>query len=205
MISDPTKTNESRGQAIDITVVKPGNDHIHKPKKAKSNNTFNKRNSFIALFVVLIAALGFLYYFHHHTKHQTVNQSISPVPEKVSKGVNFPMYYTDPKLLPAGFSLNTSSFSSGNNAAVFSVKHGTNKLVVTEQQKPTDQEIKTFYEHQMPIHTEIDTKVGVATVAALNMQNVVSLPTKDSTWLLITYPDNVTKDQLKQFLNSIHK
>jgi len=55
----------------------------------------------------------------------------------------------------------------------------------------------------MPLHTTLNTNVGVATIGALNNQSVVSLPTNTNAWLLITAPGNTNQDNLKTIIKSL--
>lgn len=137
----------------------------------------------------------------------------SPVPIAITRDVNFPIYYPDQKKLPAGYTLNAKSFSTPRRGVVlYAVDYGNgNKLVFSVQQKPSDNDIQTFYANYLPLRNHWQVSLGGAEFGARNatkdqLQSVVSLPvTNDNSWLLITSPYDVNQDQLKQVLQSLKK
>src|SRR5262249_43557189 len=100
-----------------------------------------------------------------------------------------------------------NSFKKINNQAIgYAVNYGSNqKLIFTIQVKPSDDEISDFYKDSIPLHINVDTSVGKAAIGVANNQTIVSLPTKDQSWVLIAAPTDVNQDQLKQVANSIRK
>jgi hypothetical protein len=152
-----------------------------------------------AFLIILIAGVGgFLY----------INKTKSPVPKNISKSVNFPIYYPDQKKLPSGYTLSKSSFKSPQPGAVlYSVQYDNGKkLVFSVQQKPSDSDLAAFVKNYIPIHRQVLTLVGTATVGAIGPQTVVSLPTDSNTWIIVTGPANAYgTDNLAQVLKALKK
>lgn len=174
----------------------PGSQQPTAPSAAKKRRLVRKKVlSFIAIVILVIGAvLGGWVYSHRDT---------SPIPKSIQKAVNFPIYYPDPKKLPAGYSLDINSFSTSGQAVVYQVNNGSTKLVFSLQQKPSDQALQQFYTQHIPLHTTVQTVVGTATIGAIGTQTVVSLPTAKGSWILITAPGNYDQNKLKSILMSI--
>jgi hypothetical protein len=129
-----------------------------------------------------------------------------PVPADVKQAVNFPVYYPQQDKLPAGYVLDTKSFVASDQAVIYAINYGDNqKLVVTVQKRPTDDELAVFYKNSIPIHKDVLTLTGKAAVGAVGEQTMVSLPTSDRSWLIMTGPADINRDQLTQVLQSIVK
>ena len=156
------------------------------------------------LAIALIAGIGVAGWLYTH-------RTISPVPKDVSKKVSFIVYYPDPKKLPAGYTLDITSFSNPQKEAVlYSVKYDNNKKIVfSVQPKPSEDELQNFYSNYIPLRNQLDVSIGHAEIGAYNLKNdlktMVSLTTKTSTWLIITAPSDVNPDMLNQVLASLRQ
>jgi hypothetical protein len=156
------------------------------------------------LAVALIAGIGLAGWMYTH-------RTISPVPKNVSKKVSFIVYYPDPKKLPAGYILDTASFSNPQKEAVlYSVKYDNNKKIVfSVQPKPSEDELQNFFSNYIPLRNQLDVSIGHAEIGAYNLKNdlktMVSLTTKTSTWLIITAPSDINPDMLNQVLASLRQ
>jgi hypothetical protein len=161
----------------------------------------------VVLIIIIIGVVGILTFvvipsFHGQKKAPSPN----PVPVSIQRKVNFPVYYPVQSKLPVGYTLNTSSFSVGNGAAVYAVSYNQGKKIVfAVQQKPSAVDIQGFYTTHMPLHSDVNTPVGTAAIGVINQQTVVSLPTKSNAWLLITAPLNINQKHLKQVVQAIVK
>jgi hypothetical protein len=132
------------------------------------------------------------------------------VPAGLQQRVSFPIYYPDPKKLPAGYTLIPSSFhleGSNSEAVLYTVSYsGNKKLVFTIQQKPSSHELANFVKLYIPVHRIVATVAGIATVGSINQQTVVSLPTDTKAWILVTGPSDLYgTDQLSQVLKAIRR
>lgn len=127
----------------------------------------------------------------------------NPVPKSIRQAVNFQVYYPNPDRLPIGYTLDESSFSSGNNAVLYSVSYGgKQKLIFTEQLKPSATELQNFDTSVIPLNTSLETNIGKATIGAARGETLVSLPTTGSTWIIMTGPYATPQNQLKQVLEA---
>jgi hypothetical protein len=126
----------------------------------------------------------------------------SPIPPDIKKSVSFPIYYPDPAQLAPGYSLQLSSFQVREKALLYSVTYAGNqkKLVISETAKPTPDVINFFLTQRIPLHYELHTPVGTASVGAIGSQTVISLVANDKTWLIITGPANLLQKQLEPVL-----
>jgi hypothetical protein len=157
----------------------------------------------LALLVVAGGITGAWLHWHHTAAQTTANTS--PVPKNVAQAVNFPIYYPDPQKLPAGYNLNSFKYVPGQGVLYYVSYDNGKRLVFTLQQKPSSQDLAAFNKKYIPIHRQVLTLVGTATIGAIGSQTVVSLPT-DKTWVIITGPSDIYgTDQLTQVLQSIKK
>jgi hypothetical protein len=141
--------------------------------------------------------------------------SSSPVPQSISKQVDFPIYYPDQKQLSSGYTFDKTSITSpAAGVILYKVNYsGYKKIIITIQKLPSDTEIQNFYSNYIPLRTKMQTRLGEAQVGARNIQSngklitqtVVSLPTSEDTWILVTAPYDVNQGQLKQVLNSLKR
>lgn len=154
----------------------------------------------IAILILIVAAGG--WFVFHKTSSQAPAKT-SPVPQNIKQAVSFPIYYPDAKKLPAGYTFNPASFSTGSGAVEFTVTNGGQKIAFTEQAKPSAQDLQNFASSRIPLHININTPVGTALLGAIGNNSVVSLPTNGSTWLLAFAPSNLSQTSLEAVLNSL--
>lgn len=135
----------------------------------------------------------------------------SPVPTSISSGVSFPIYYPDEKKLPSGYSLDQSSFSVQQKGVLYRVnKDSSIKLTFSVQAKPVDSEIQNFYTNIIPLRNHLLSSLGPVEVGAYNnkgtIQSVISIPiSTDPTWVIITGPQDLAEDDIKQIVESLKK
>lgn len=154
----------------------------------------------MAVVVIAVLAAGIAWFFLRPK---------SPVPSKIAKAVDFPVYYPDPKKLPAGYTLDTTSFKNPvSNGISYSVDYGNGqKLVFSLQDKPSSSELQDFNSNYIPLHNDYKTPVGQAELGAYNnhgtTESLISLPTNGKTWIIITAPYNTDQTKLKQVLSAL--
>jgi hypothetical protein len=129
-----------------------------------------------------------------------------PVPARISSAVSFPIYLPESPKLPAGFKLETGSFSARDNAVIYDVlgPHSV-KLVFTLQKQPSAADIQSFYSTRMPLSIPVSTSVGTAEIGSLLNEQVASLPIINGPWVLVTAPLNFNQSNLKQILQAMTK
>jgi hypothetical protein len=173
-----------------------------KPAPARKKPRRNPKKAFLYLLILIILAAGSAGGWWYFTQRNT-----SPVPKNIQKAVSFPIYYPDPKKLPAGYSLDTSSFTSpSKDVIVYTVNYGQgNKLIFSVQPKPSIQDINDFNSHRIPIHIEFQTKLGIAELGVIGNQAVVSLPTNINEWLIITGPQNLRESDISPVLEILKR
>lgn len=197
--SDPKSSVNSTEQLVPVLPT-PQLD-ASAPLRHKRLFKRRKYKKFIFIFtIVILAGAGGVggWYYKNRTK--------SPVPTAIQQSINFPIYYPDSKKLPTGYSLDTGSFSKGQGAVIYKINYGKNQhIIVSVQQKPSDQAIKSFDTKYIPLHTDITTAIGTAKIGAIDTHAVVSLPTSGNSWLLMTAPSDINQNQLKQVIRSIKK
>lgn len=185
-------------------------DIIRTPIENKEPPIDKKTKKKLSLKWIIIGVIGIIvilggaytaYYFIWGKNNNTLPYPISKSAEAT---LGFDIYYPDQKLLPSGYVLDKNSFSFSDQTIIYTVSYGNNqKLVFSDQTKPSDSEIQTFYAKRMPLNTSLSTSVGKATIGAINSQTVASLPTNTNAWLLITGPSDTNQQNLNQVLKSI--
>lgn len=154
---------------------------------------------FSSLFIAVVLILGLIYLLNKKSNYLPY-----PISEQAVKQLGFNIYYPDRQLLPGGYSLNMNSFSSANQVLIFSVSYNNNQnIVFSEQMKPSDSRIQTFYSKYIPLNTSLSTSIGVATIGAITTQTIASLPTNTNTWIIITAPRNINQAKLGQVIKAI--
>ncbi len=161
--------------------------------------------------ILLITMLGGWRYVSNHNK--PIQPDNNPVPSNIRKAVTFPIYVPDQKKLPAVYTLDVHSFSSPQEGVVlYNIDIGNGKkIIISLQTKPSDAEIQQFYANYLPLHEIWDMQNGTALVGAHQqrggpIETVVSLPVRgEKSWIFMTAPGNIDKNDLKQTLSSLTK
>ncbi len=164
--------------------------------------TARYRIIFVVLGVILIGGLSWAVLSY---------KSASPVPAAIQKAVSFPVYYPAPGRLPAGYTLDSSSFRQAQaGVVIYSINHqGGQPLIVSEEDQPAGSVISDFIKSYTPLHTTQNTSLGQAQIGAYgqppNLRTVASLPINNGPWLIITSPTDVNQTDLKQILQSLKR
>jgi hypothetical protein len=163
----------------------------------------------ISLLVTLAAVGAWLHWHNHRTDSSPKNNS--PVPAAIAQAVNFPVYYPDPKKLPAGYVLDTASFIKHSDKGItYSVDYDNGqKLVFSVQPKASASDLQNFNTSYIPLRIDYQTPIGQAEIGAYNnhgqTESLISLPTDTNAWIIITGPYSIDQSQLKQVLNSLKR
>jgi hypothetical protein len=155
----------------------------------------------ISLLVLGAGGLVGWHYYYQPAIHRP--QTASVVPPAIQESVPFTIYYPSQAKLPAGYSLDQGSFSSGGGAVEFTVTDSTSRLTFTEQTKPSSQDLQTFVSSRLPLHNTLDTPNGTATIGAIGNNSFVSLPTPTNTWVLVSGPYAISQSDLSTVLKSL--
>ena len=127
-----------------------------------------------------------------------------PIPRSEVLKLGFDIYYPSQKLLTAGYTLDRDSFETTNQVLIYSVSYGDNhKLIFSDQAKPTNTQIQAFYARNLPLNTTLLTSAGLATIGAIRLQTVVSIPTNSNAWIIATAPGNINQSDLDKVMRSI--
>ena len=131
------------------------------------------------------------------------------MPTSLRKTVQFDVYYPDSKKLPVGYNLDRNSFSSNNQAILYTISGKTGKINVSVQQRPSDSDIKGFYAVHLALRNNLSLPIGTAAIGAINnganLYSFVSIPTNTNAWIIVNGPANINQDDLKQILRSFKK
>jgi hypothetical protein len=165
-----------------------------------SGNRNRLKKYLILLTLIILIAAGFSLWQH---KQQTK----SPVPANIQKAVPYQIYYPDKTRLPQGYYIDQTSFANPvKNGVTYSVVDPSNrKLVFSLQQRPSDNDLTSFYGSYIPVKIELDTDNGKAESGIYNQKSLISLPIRDGPWVIITAPKDINQAQLKQILSSLKK
>ena len=181
---------------------KPAEEPIRPvPSPARKRREF--KSLFLAVLILLIVLSGAIGSWRY-----LINKDAGPIPKDIRQSVGFPIYYPDPKKLPIGYTLDLTSFKNPvKNGVSYSITYGQGqKIVFSVQAKPADSVLQNFNNNYIPLNISFQTPVGEAKIGAYNnggkipTETLVSLPTNDNTWLIITTPYSINQSQLKQIL-----
>jgi len=161
----------------------------------------------LVLFLVIAGtAVGWAHW------HQPKKPAQAPfVPASISQAVDFPVYYPEQAKLPAGYTLDKGSFSSPvKNGVTYSVSYGANKKIVFSlQTKPSDNELQSFNSNYIPLRNDYQTPNGQAEIGAYNnhgtLETLASLPVSNGPWIIMTAPQDIDQNQLKQVIASLRR
>jgi hypothetical protein len=108
---------------------------------------------------------------------------------RLASNVTFPIYY--PHNLPPGYSLDASTVSSTNNAALFSVINTTtgSRIVVSEQPKPSDIDFNSFYHDEYRRYESLTTPAGDGVIGDAGDSYLANI-TGDKTWIIVKGPQS---------------
>jgi len=127
-----------------------------------------------------------------------------PISKSEAKQLGFDIYYPSQKLLPAGYTLNKGSFEITDQVLIYSVSYGVNnKIIFSDQAKPTNTQIQAFYAKYLPLSTTLLTPTGLATIGAIKLETVVSIPTNTNSWIIATAPANINQSDLDKVMRSV--
>ena len=116
---------------------------------------------------------------------------------KAAAGVNFPLYY--PAHLPEGYALEQSSVSGTPDVVIFSAFNRAtgNRLVVSEQARPTGFDFENFYHEQTSAYKHFAAPVGDGVTGTAGDSYLGSIVT-DHTWIIIK-GSSTAGEQVKDF------
>jgi hypothetical protein len=172
------------------------------PLKRPTRRLFGKgrQRLFFSATILIIVCLLASYWIKGASGHA------NPVPKSIKQSVDFPVYYPRQDKLPMDYKLDSDSFVKLTADVVsYSVSSASDRLVFTVQKKPSDNEINSFNSQRIPIHIEFNTSVGKAEMGVIGKQTVVSLPTTDKSWIIITGPEKIDQNKLEKVLKSLQK
>ncbi|MET0779381.1 MAG: hypothetical protein ABWY71_00955 [Candidatus Saccharimonadales bacterium] len=116
---------------------------------------------------------------------------------KLQKTVSFPIYYS--KKLPTGLSLDKKSLSSATNVVIYSFTYekGAKRLSLSVQPLDASLDTTTF----RPT-SEFSTHIGRAYIVDLDDRTSAAV-VGDKSWVLISAPNKIADDTLKDLINSL--
>jgi hypothetical protein len=126
-------------------------------------------------------------------------------PALLHKETSFPLFCVDPQKLPKGAVSHAARASGNRETVLFAIQDGQQTLSVSQQHKPPQDQLVNFVSNVIPLHFEVNTSVGKAYVGVSQKKTLVSLPTKDTTWILVTAPENYDPDKMTNVLQAFTK
>lgn len=159
-----------------------------------------KKILLIGVGISIVSLCAVMYGLRYEVKQSTH----SPIPASISQATPFSIFYPESTQLPKGYIFDTASLSASSQAIVYSVTYGQGKKIAfTLQKKPSENELKTFHANQIPLRNEVNVPIGTASIGVLNNQTLASLPTDKNSWLIITAPQDINQDDLRQVLKAL--
>lgn len=155
-----------------------------------------RRRFFVIGVVALLLAIGAGgIVLHRHTQ-------VNRIPASIKNEVKFTTYY--PATLPAGWSVDTTSYRVNDNVLFYAIKGPTTSVVVTIQQPPTSFSIHDFYKAQLTNVTQFDTPSGDGAIGTTGSRLAGSMLGNDSWVLLSPTSSGITQHTLKEILTALH-
>jgi hypothetical protein len=110
-----------------------------------------------------------------------------------------------PTKLPAGYSVDPSSFQYTNGINLFTANKGGQRLIFTIQKTPPTFDFATFYKQQLQNNQQFSTAYGQAAVGRNSGHYLGSL-VAGNTWLLLsTNNSQLNADDFSLVLNNLKK
>lgn len=173
------RLDRDRSSERGAVASEPAPQHIKRSKRSPGKRTLIIS---AAVIVIIAAVAGGVVAYQHFSPDKVV-------PEALAKQMSFPVYYPDPKKLPAGYTIDEKSFTSPEKDVIlYAVDYNGGKLVFSVQPKPSSAELQAFNTQRIPLHTTLKTSVGTAVIGAISNQSIVSLPTNSNAWIIVTGP-----------------
>lgn len=146
---------------------------------------------FAAASVLAVGVYGIAWARWHHS---------GVVPGYVRSSVNFPVF--QPRNLPAGFAVDTSSFKLNSEVVTFVAKSAQGAVLITEQAIPRQLDFDTFYADQLSDTRRMTTGIGEATIGYFGDTELGSIVT-DRTWILVRAKQGVSSQQMDAIVQSL--
>lgn len=122
------------------------------------------------------------------------------LPDTVAVSATFPLY--QPQELPAGYYIDAQSVSATSQVVTFTLSSASGKaVVVTEQPRPSTEQMTTFYDGQMTAKKTFKTAAGEATAGQFEGSMLAGLST-DKTWILIRAVSAIDQNTMERIAHS---
>lgn len=125
------------------------------------------------------------------------------IPQSINSGLLFTPYV--PTWLPDGYSVDATSYSSEGDALVFvAIKPQADPITFSQQAVPKNFDMDGFLKSSVTDTSRLDSTDYPAVFGKMNgrRQNMASI-TADTTWILLTLPESLTKGDAKQLVNHL--
>lgn len=142
---------------------------------------------FAAVTVVICVSLAVAFIALRSAKPQP------PIPAAIAQKANFPVYAI--QKLPKGYEIVPDSFKFSENVVIFEARSETQKISITEQQKPKNFNFEDFYQEQVTERAKLadvpfDSNTGTLRDGKTNILSV----TTDKTWIFVTTQATLSTD-----------
>lgn len=120
---------------------------------------------------------------------------------QLASRVSFPLY--GPQWLPDGWYIDQQSIDATAEVVTFTINDTQGKqLVFTEQPKPPQSNLDTFYNQQVSNSTAIDTAAGKVVIGQFEGSPLAGV-SAGQTWILIRAVAAVDQQQFERFVSSL--
>ena len=148
-----------------------------------------------ALLTVVIATLAIVRLFPASAPNS--------FPASFSRTVSFPLF--SPEWLPTGLSIDRQSFDATAEVLTFTISDNKGKrLVFTEQPKPPQANLDTFYQQQLSGSTSFDTTAGKVTIGQFEGSTLAGIAT-DQTWILMRAVASINQSEFEHIVRSMSR
>jgi hypothetical protein len=122
---------------------------------------------------------------------------------QMSQNVAFPLYA--PTWLPEGWFVHRQSLSVASEVVTFTVNDSKGqRLVFTEQPKPPQENLDTFYNQQLSGSTTTDSAAGRVTMGQFEGSSIAGI-SGERTWILIRTVSSVDQQDFDRLVHGLRK
>jgi hypothetical protein len=165
----------------------------HKPSLRTPRKRWNKKMLAAGAILLLVLALSDWLVWGRLSHSQEL-----PFSARVS--VTFPLY--QPGWLPKGYAIDQQSISTTSQVVTFTVKKGdSDALIITEQPRPSNEQMDTFYEGQLTNRKSFTISIGKVATGSFEGTLLAGIST-DETWLLVREVGGLDQAQFDRIVGS---
>ena len=158
--------------------------------------------------VIIVSSLCVLFLFSWLVWQHLQPKPLAVLPNDVSQKLLFTPYV--PSELPGGYILESPSPYNYKDGALFitarnSKKTASDPILISEQSAPKSFDVDGFYQNIIanPVRLGGTPSTTVYGARKSGTGTIVGITTKDNTWIIVSSPSTLKKDEIKRFVTGL--